>query len=164
MPVSKVMDGASAKFGIFDPQKNSVTYKGIVSSVSYGVTYDHQVAAILGRYTPAAIQHTAVEAVGIQATGWRTFEHGPHVEMSLPKVQELLLYEPIVLIVTDRRAEAQGNQNSRTAVIHSVIPVSYSTGFTAKNMAEMNVSYVGILIDDESSVNVEHPTAMQFPG
>jgi len=157
------MSGARARFGIFDPQKNSIDYKGIVSQVSYGVTYEYQAAAILGRFTVASIQHTAVDVVTINANGWRNFKHGPHVEMSLPKVQDLLLYEPIVLVLDDRAAEADGEQEFRFAVIHSVIPVAFAGGSVAKNLSEMSTTYVGILVDDESVKNFEHPSALQFP-
>lgn len=160
---AQTMSGARSKFGRYDPVTNSVIYLGVVSQISWNVTYDFQVASILGRFSPASIQYTAVEAVGIQATGWRNFRHGPHREMGLPAVQDLLLHEPIVLVVTDRQSEALGVQDPRMAVIHSVLPISAAQGLTAKNLSEMNIGYVGLLCDDEDTKNFEHPTAMAFP-
>ncbi len=83
--------------------------------------------------------------------------------MSLPAVQDLLLYEPLVLVVSDREAEARGLAETRVGIIHSVLPIAAAGGFVAKNLSEMSNTYVGILVDDETTKNFEHPTAMQFP-
>jgi hypothetical protein len=157
------MSGARAKFGILDPQTGSIKYKGVVSQISYGLTYEYQAATILGRFSPASVQHTAVDVVTITATSWRNFDHGPHVEMALPRIQDLLLYEPITLVVTDRASEKTGVADPRVAVIYGVIPVSYATGFVAKNLSEMSNTYVGLLVNDESTINAEDPTAVAFP-
>lgn len=163
MSVPKTMSGARAKFGIFDPQTGESRILGTVSSVTYGLTYEAQPAYVLGRFTAGTIQHTSVDIVHITASGWRNFGLGAHKEMSLPQVQDLLLYQPIELFVVDRATEAQGGE-PRVAKIRNVLPVSFSGGFSAKSLSEMGTNYVGILVDDESVTNAEHPTAVQFPG
>lgn len=158
MAAPKVMSGARAKFGIVDPATGQARYIGIFNNVSYGLTYDAQPAYILGRYSPAEIEYTAQEPVNISASGWRVINHGAHAEAKVPKLEELLTHEYLILTIVDRQ-----NPNINIATFRNVRPTGYSTTISARNLEEVTVTFVGIYVDDESVSNSEHPTALELP-
>lgn len=162
MSAPKIMSGARAKVGVHDPLTNETKIIGIFDNISYGVVYDTQAAFILGSYIAAEIDYTAVEIVQITASGWRVRGHGVHVEGKLPRVQDLLFHEYLELVVIDRQAEALGEE-ARVAKIRRVRPTSGGGGYTARQLSQATLSYVGILVDDESTQNGEHPTAADLP-
>jgi hypothetical protein len=162
MAVAKTMSGARAKVSFIDPQSGQALVAGFFSNISYGLVYDHQAAYILGRYSASELQYTAVEVVSISASGWRTFNHGRHVGGRLPRIQDLLLHEPLEMIVTDRQHEALG-QEARVAKLRNVLPTTSGEGYTIRQLAEMTLSYVGLIVDDENTENAEHPTAADLP-
>jgi hypothetical protein len=156
------MSGARAKVGVYNATTGKSEIIGTISNISFGVTYDVQPAFILGRFGAAAIEYTAVDVVQITASGWKVFGHGWHIDGHLPRVQDLLLAEPIELVVIDRQQEALGGE-PRVAKIRNVRPTSGSGGFQARSLSENTYTYVGLLVDDESVTNSEHPTAANFP-
>jgi hypothetical protein len=162
MAAPKVMSGARAKVGIHDANDDNTSWVGIFSNVSYGVTYDVQPAFILGRFSAAEIDYTAVDVVQVTCSGWRVVGHGWHKEARLPRVQDLLLHEYLEMVVADRQQEALGGE-PRVAKIRNVRPTSASGGFAAKALSESTHTYVGLLVDDESTTNAEHPTASDLP-
>lgn len=162
MSIPKMMSGARAKLSVYNPLTNIAKVLGIFSQVSYNVVYDHAAAFILGRYSAAELEHTSVEPVDISATGWRILDHGMHVDGQLPRVQDLLFYEPIQFLITDRQREALG-QEPRVAKIRNVLPISGGASFSAKSLSEMPMRYVGLLVSDESVDNAEHPSAADLP-
>lgn len=162
MSVPKIMSGARAKVGVHDPLTGTTRIIGLFSNISYGVVYDTQAAYILGRYVAAEIDYTGVDIVHITASGWRVRKHGVHVDGLLPRVQDLLFHEYLELVVIDRQAEALGEE-PRIARIRQVRPTSGGGGFTNRQLSEATLSYVGILVDDEDTVNGEHPTAADLP-
>jgi hypothetical protein len=157
MTASKTMSGARAKFAIVDPATGEATVMGIFSQVSWGVVYDAQPVFILGRYGPAEIEYTAQEAVQVTATGWRVIKHGPHAEAKVPKLQDLLRHEYITLTIIDRQS------NERPMTLHKVRPTGYSTSINARGLEEITVNFMGIVADDESTVNEEDPSAANLP-
>lgn len=163
MAIPKVMSGARAKVGVVDPTDNTVKYLGIMNQVSFGVVYGVADASILGRFTSASIDYTHAEIVQIQMSGWRVHGHGWHVDGRLPRVQDLLTAEYLELLVVDRAVEAEGTGEPRIAHITQVRCTSGQGGFGAKNLSEVSLTYVGILTEDESVSNAEHPTAMDLP-
>lgn len=158
MAAPKVMSGARAKFGIVDPATGQARYVGIFNNVSYGLTYDAQPAYILGRYSPAEIDYTAQEPVNITASGWRVIDHGAHAEAKVPALADLLTHEYLVLTIVDRQ-----NPTRNIATFRNVRPTGYSTTISARNLEEVTVTFVGIFVDDESTQNAEHPTALDLP-
>jgi hypothetical protein len=156
------MSGARAKLGIVDKATGQPRIIGLFNSVSYGLTYDTQPAYILGRFSPAEIDYTAANEVNIQCSGFRVIGHGAHREASVPKLQDLLLHEYIELTIIDRQREALG-QDARIAKFRNVRPTGYSTGMNARNLSELTVNFVGIMVDDEDTTNTEGPLATALP-
>ncbi len=156
------MSGARAKLGVFDPSTGKTRYVGIFSNVSYGLSYQAEPVYILGKYAAAEIDYTSQDTVSITCSGWRVIEHGPHVEAALPRLQDLLTSEYIELAISDRQREAQG-KDGRIAKFRQVRPVGYSTQISARGLEEITVNFVAIGVDDESTTNSEHPSAMQLP-
>jgi len=162
MAAPKVMSGARAKVAMVDPNTGEAKVIGLFSNVSYGVTYEVSPAFILGRYSAAEIDYTSVDVVQITCSGWRVIGHGWHTDGRVPRVQDLLLHEYLEMVIIDRQAEALG-QEPRIAKIRNVRPTSGSGGFAARQLSEATFSYVGLLVDDESVINDEHPTAANLP-
>jgi hypothetical protein len=153
---SKVLHGARAKLGVYDG--TNVTYIGIFSDISYGVTYDVQPAFILGRYSAAALEYTGMEVVHITANGFRIVDHGWFEDAQFPSLSELMSHNYMTLSVLDRQT------NKEIARIDYVRPVAATGGFTAKQLASSTHTYMGILVSDESQPdNNESPGAMSLP-
>lgn len=159
---AKVMSGARARLGIFNPATGRTKTVGIFNNVSYNLTYDTQPAYILGRYSASEIDFTAMELVNITASGYRVIDHGPHVEAGVPKLQDLLTHDYLTLAIMDRQREVQGGDGT-IAKFHSVRPTGYSTTISARNLEEVSVTFVGILVDDESTQNTERPDSVDLP-
>lgn len=158
MAAPKVMSGARAKFGYVDPATGLANFIGIFNNVSYGLTYDAQPVYVLGRFSPAEIDYTAQEPVNITASGWRIFDHGPHVDGKVPNLKDLLNHEYLTLAIMDRQ-----NPTRNLAVFRNVRPTGYSTTISARNLEEVTVTFVGIFVDDESTSNAEDPSALNLP-
>ena len=162
MAPPKVMSGARAKVGVHDPLSGETKFIGIFSNASYGVNYDVQPAFILGRYSAAEIDYTAVDVVNLTCSGWRVIGHGWHKDGRLPRVQDLMLHEYLTFVVVDRQQEALG-QAAGIAKINHVRPTSASGGFSARQLSEANFTYVGLLTEDEDTINTEHSSAADLP-
>lgn len=162
MAAPKVMSGARAKLGIYDPSTGKTRVVGLFNNVSYGLTYETQPAYILGRYSPAEIDYTAQNEVSISCSGYRVIDHGAHVEAGVPKLQDLLTSDYIELAIIDRQREASG-ADGRIAKFRQVRPTGYSTTISARNLEELSVTFVGILVDDESTTNNENVGSTDLP-
>lgn len=162
MAAPKIMNGARAKLGIYDPASGKTRIIGLFSNVSYGLRYAAEPAYILGKFAPAEIDYTSQEPVSITCTGWRVIEHGPHAEAGVPRLQDLLTHEYLEMVVMDRQREATG-KDGRIAKFHNVRPTGFSTTINARGLEEITVEFIAILVDDESTTNNEHPSATQLP-
>lgn len=162
MAAPKVMNGARAKMGIYDPSTGLTHIVGLFNNVSYNMTYEAQPAYILGRFSPAEIDYTSMDVVSITCSGFRVVDHGPHVEAGVPKLQDLLLAEYITLTIIDRQREAQG-LDGRIAIFKNVRPTGYSTTISARNLEEITVTFVGLAVDDESTTNAESAQSTNLP-
>jgi len=154
---AKVMTGARAQLMIVDPNTGEGKVMGIFNNVSVGLTYGAEPIFLLGRYSPDEIVYTSQEAVTVEASGWRVVEFGPHVVAKVPQLSDLLLHEYIELAIFDRQT------NERIAKIHSVRPTSWSTTISARQPEEIRVTFIGLLVDDESTTNAELPSASTLP-
>ena len=157
MAAPRIMNGARAKFGFIDPATGTATICGIFSNVSYGLSFDAQPAFILGRYSAAEIDYVAAEPVRVTATGWRVIHHGPHTEAHLPRLQDLLKHEYLTLVIFDRQT------NLPVATIRSVRPISYDTTIANRNLEEITITFMGLLVDDEDNSNSESVGATDLP-
>ena len=139
---AKVVNGARAVVHIADASSNTVTPIGIWNNFSYSVTYDVQPVFLLGRYSAAELNTTAVEPVAITAQGWRTINHGPYLDGKLPNIKDLLTQEDLLLTVFDRQT------GQFIAKISDCKPTGVSTTLSAKQLQETTTTYVGLLLDD----------------
>jgi len=159
--VPKVVSGARCKVFIGGSGKpgdtSSMTLVGIFNSVSFGLGYGAQPVYILGRYSPAEIDYTDQDVVGITCTGWRVVGHGPHADGKVPMLQNLLHHDYISLAVHDRAT------GKLIASISSVRPTGYSTTISNRQLEEITVNFVGIMISDETADNDESAGASDLP-
>lgn len=154
---ARVMTGARAQLMIVDPNSGEGRVVGIFNNVSYGLTYGAQPIDLLGRYSPDEIVYTHQEAVSITASGWRVIGHGPHTAAKLPSLSELMNHEYLELAIFDRQT------NQRIAKIHSVRPTGFNTSLANRQAEEMTITMLGLLVDDEDTVNAELPGASTLP-
>ena len=76
----------------------------------------------------------------------------------VPHLQDLLTHEYIQMEVMDR-------QTGKTICsLKSCRPTGYSTALSARNVEEITVNYVGLLVEDESGENAERADAIQTLG
>lgn len=162
MAAPKVANGARAKFGIYDPATGQTRFIGIFKNVSYSLTFQAEPVYILGKHAAAEIEYTSQDVVSITASGWRVIDHGAHAEAGVPRLQDLLNHEYLELSIVDRQRESQG-LDGRIAKFRNVRPVGYSTSIDSRQLEEITVNFVAILVDDESTTNNESPGAMQLP-
>jgi len=146
----KVVSGARALVQVFDgSQANTI---GIFSQVSYGLTYETAAAWILGRFTAASIDFTSVDLVSMQCHGYRVVGHGWHQEARLPYISEMLFPKYLTFQIYDRGSQIP------VMKLTPVLPTSASGGYTARQLSEMQCTYVGILCTDESDLDFNKNT------
>lgn len=150
-----VMTGARAKVYVNN------TLVGIFDSVSYAVNVGAEPNFILGRYSASEITHTSYEAVSVNCTGFRLIGNGGHVLPKVPKVQDLLNLEYVTLAIVDRQGGSEDITNIATIV--NCIPVSYSTGYQAKQVSRIQVTYLGTIASDEEGAQDETAGAVSLP-
>ena len=139
---AKVLSGARATVQIYDGK--TTRNVGIFSDISYGVTYDVLPAFILGRYSAAELDYTAMEVVHITANGFRIVDHGWFADAMFPSLSQLMGASYLTFFVLDRQTGV------RIAKIDSVRPVGATGGFTARQLSTSTHSYMGLLVSDES--------------
>ena len=154
---SKTMHGARGKVYIADPNTGKQELIGIFNTISWGLTFDVQPVFLLGRYSPDELVYTAMEPVSVQCSGFKVVGAGPHKLAKMPNVRDLLTHEYIQLVINDRQTGRD------IAKIHSVRPVSYSTTLNARNLEEISITYVGMLVDDEDTQLVERADSTTLP-
>lgn len=155
---TKTVTGARATLSVANPNTGGYTgLTGYANNVSYSLNYSAEPIYILGNAAPEEIVYTAQEVVSISTSGWRVVDHGPHVEPGLPRLQDLLTHEYLELTIYDRQT------NKQIAKFHSVRPVSFSTTLANRQAEEISVTFLAILVDDESGQNHERPDAAHLP-
>lgn len=153
----KVMHGARAKVSIYDPASGQAKVVGIWNNFSYQVNHDVQPAFILGRFSAAELITTGVEPVSITAQGWRVIGHGPYAEGRLTNLLNLLNQEYLFLQVFDRQTK------QAMAKIRFCLPTGFSSTLSAKQLQESTNTYLGLLMDDESTEQNEASDAADLP-
>ena len=99
---------------------------------------------LLGKYGPDEIVITSQEAVNINCSGFRLAGNGKHVLPKVPKVQDLLNFEPFTIAIVDR----QTGQTLETVL--GCVPNGNNTNYNAKATSRVNITYIGLLNSDES--------------
>ena len=156
MAPPKVMSGARAKIGYYDPNTGQTTFVGIFSDITLGLSYDTQPVYILGRYSAAEIDYTAQAPISFSMSGYRSFGHGAHVAGYVPTLDKLLTHEYLTVVVVDRQ-----NPSKNLYKISSVRPLGYNTSLSSRQLEQMSLSFVGIILDDEDTANAETGGAAQ---
>jgi hypothetical protein len=131
---------------------------GLFANVSYSVEYGAQDIYTLGKYNAQEIVYTDMGTVNVRVSGFRVMEHGPYAEMSVPKLQELLGHDDIVLQIVDRQG-AGDQQKENVVTVYNVRPLGYEFDTQARGVASLSASFRGITIKDESDVNPQSDTA-----
>ena len=112
---------------------------------------------ILGRYTPDEIAITSREAVNVTCAGFRVVGNGKTVLPKVPKVQDLLQFQPFTITVVDRQTGAT------METILGCVPSSDNTNYNAKATSRVNITYIGIRGSDEAGAQDEGTGAAQLP-
>src|ERR1019366_4092300 len=102
---AKVLSGDRAKLGFYNGQQ--VNYVGIFSDCSYGCTFDVQPAWILGRYSAAELDYTAMEVVHITANGFRIVDHGWWADAMFPTLSQLMFANYMTMSMLDRQTQKE---------------------------------------------------------
>jgi hypothetical protein len=143
---------------------------GIFDSVDYSVNVGAEPIHILGRFSPAEITPTSYEAVTLNCSGFRLIGQGGHALPKMPKLQDLLNLETVTISVLDRQKTkvADGKvvegQDKPILVAKGCIPVSYSTGYSAKSTSRIRITYMGTVAYDESGDQSEGGVSTNLPG
>lgn len=136
--MAKTMTGARARISV-DGQ-----LVGMFDSVSYGAALGNEGIFTLGRYGAHEIAVTSYETISVSCTGFRIIGQGANVLPKFPKLQDLLGLGTVTLAISDRET----GENIMTVV--GAVPVNYSTGHNAKSTSKINITYVGVKLEEES--------------
>lgn len=126
---------------------------GTFESCTVSNTTSTEAIHLLGRYTPAEIAITAREAVNITCAGFRVAKNGKTLLPAVPKVQDLLNFEPFTITVVDRQSPANAPVVLETII--GCVPTTDNTNYNAKATSRVNISYMGIISSDESGTQSE---------
>jgi hypothetical protein len=126
---------------------------GIFESCTVANTTSTEAIHLLGRYTPAEIAITAKEAVNVTCSGFRVAGNGKTVLPAMPKVQDLLNFEPFTIAVVDRQSAGPNPVPLETII--GCVPTSDNTNYNAKATSRVNISYIGIISSDEAGAQSE---------
>ena len=140
---NKVMHGARASVKLIIPGQAPKTI-GLFHTISWGLNYNVSPVTILGNYNAVELVYTGMEPVSVSCSGFRIIDQGPHALAGIPNVKDLLTSEYLVLEIYDRQTK------KTIGKVRDVRAVSYSTTLNARQLEEINVSYTGLWVDDES--------------
>ena len=149
--MSKVLTGARAK--VYVDQE----LVGIFESCNWNQNFGNEAIHILGRFTPDEIVITSAEAVPVNCSGFKVVGAGVHTLPKVPKIQDLLDIEDIILQVVDRQTqETFFNCLGAKAVGHS-------GGVQAKATSRVTINYMGTRMQDEDGAQDESAGAAFLP-
>lgn len=149
--MSKTVTGSRAIVKI----KGSIV--GIFETCTFNRSYGTEAIHVLGRFSPVEIPYTSAEAVTLTCAGFRTVGQGVHVLPAVPKVQDLLNFEPFEITVTDR----QTGKVILTA--HNCVPTGDNGNHNARATSRVTVNYMGTIMDDEEGTQDESAGATNLP-
>lgn len=149
--MSKVVTGARAKVYIDN------VLVGIFESCTISNATGLEAIHLLGRFTPDEIAITSKEAVNIACSGFRVVGQGKHVLPKVPKIQDLIGFEPFTMTIVDRQTGAT------METILGVVPSTDNTNYNAKATSRVNINYMGIRASDESGAQDEGTGAVSLP-
>lgn len=150
--MAKTVTGARAKVYV----DNQLV--GIFESISVANSTGVEAIHLLGRFTPDEIAITSKEAVNISCSGFRVVGQGKHVLPKVPKVQDLLGFQPFTITIVDRQDPSQVLET-----ILGCVPTTDNTNYNAKATSRVQINYMGIRASDESGAQDESGGAVSLP-
>jgi hypothetical protein len=154
--MSKVITGARAKVYV------AGVLVGIFESCTVANSTGTEPIHLLGRYTPDEIAITSKEAVNVTCAGFRVAANGKHTLPKVPKVSDLIGFEPFTITVVDRQKGADGKEVTLETIL-GCVPSSDNTNYNAKATSRVNITYIGIRAWDESGAQDESSGASSLP-
>lgn len=149
--MSQTMTGSRAK--IYVNKQLVGTFESCTVSNTTGTEAIH----LLGRYTPDEIVITSREAVTVTCSGFRVIGFGKTTLPAVPKVQDLLNFQPFTITVIDRQT------GEIVEAILGCVPTSDNVNYNAKATSRVNITYMGIRASDEAGDQDESPGAVILP-
>jgi hypothetical protein len=130
---------------------------GIWTTLSYSLSYDVVPSFLLGRYSPAALTTTGVEAVNVTCGGWRLIDHSFFNEGACTELKDMLTQEDITMTVIDRAT------GKNIATFKGCLPTGVSSDLSSKQLASGSNSYLAMLVDTEDFENAEAASSAVLP-
>jgi hypothetical protein len=149
--MSKVMTGARAK--LFVDQ----ALVGIFESCNWNQNFGNEAIHILGRFSPDEIVITSAEAVPVNCSGFKVVGAGVHTLPKVPKIQDLLDLDDIVLQIVDRQT------SEAIFTLLGAKAVGHSGGVQARATSRVTVNYIGTRMQDEDGAQDEAAGAAFLP-
>lgn len=112
---------------------------------------------ILGAELVQEFGETHVEPVSFNASGWRIMNNGVHVLPKYPKVQDLIGLGEFKIDVLNRET------GQPIATILRCKWNRYGAGVSSQSLTRVNLSGVGIILQDESGDQGAGPGAASLP-
>jgi hypothetical protein len=154
--MSKVITGARAV--VYVKGEMVGLFESCTVANSTGVEAIH----LLGRYSPDEIAITSKEAVNISCSGFRVSKQGKTILPKVPKIQDLLGFEPFTLSIQDR----QMGSDKKPTVLETIVgcvPTTDNTNYNAKATSKIAINYMGIRSSDEDGTQDETAGAASLP-
>ena len=152
MAVNKIMHGGRA---LISAGGRPV---GIITDLTWQVTYDTQDAYICGRMHPAEIAYTAQEPVSGSITAWRVVDHGVHAALGLPRLDQLLTADYTEITLFDR------GMSKIIGELAQVRLLGHGEGVAARQFSQASIPFKAILFSDETAQNNdERPDRADLP-
>ena len=119
---------------------------GIFETCSYSASLGVEAIHILGAHGAQELVINSQEAVTITCGGFRLAGQGPTLLPAFPKLKDLLTFEAVQLVITDRQTK------TNILVADGCIPNSYSGSHNARATSRISITYMGIRVTDENTV------------
>lgn len=151
----KTMVGARAKIKV--GSGNDAKVVGLFDSCQYGANLGNEAVHILGRYSASEISITSYEAIQVQCSGFRVVDQGVHLLPQAPKLQDLLKLERISLEIEDRFS------GKTIMSVNECVAVNWGEGQQAKATSKFSITYMGLVLSDESGEQNETEDPADLP-
>jgi hypothetical protein len=130
---------------------------GVFDSCQYGANIGNEPVHTLGRYSSNEIAITSYEAIQVGCSGFRVINNGVHTLPKAPKLQDLLNFTRVQLVIEDR-------QTAKIIMkVENCVPTSWSEAQNAKGTTKFNITYTGTVLSDETDTQVEERSATNLP-
>jgi hypothetical protein len=128
---------------------------GVFNSCNYSVGITVTPVEVLGSFLPVELVQTSRDAIQVTCSGFRILNQGAYSQNKVPTVADLLRYDGITLTIYDRQKQTKPGAPIRDKIF-SVIGAKctgYRTTYSAKGIADLEITYMGIVETDETDVD-----------